>query len=424
MISDSKINSGITKVAKDIFWIGINDWDLREFHSMHAPIGTSYNSYLIQSKKPTIIDAVKSPFANQWIDRLQSMYGKDLKGISYILMQHAEPDHTSALPILMQRFPHIQLLCTKQNFDTLSRFYKTEGWNHKIVKLGEKINIGDRDLIMAGVPLAHWPEQAVTYVPGQKILFSSDAFGQHIAGTKRFVDEIDQSIYLSEAKSYYANILLRLQRPVLKALKTAASLPGIDMILPAHGVGYRRPQDIKKAIQLYKDWANQKPSAKVSILYDCNWFGTEKMASAIAAGASKIQGVNIEMFHARRTHITRVATELVDSAALAVGSAVLHESVLPDLAMHLNYLRCLSIKNKVGAIFGTYGWSQGVVPKEVRNQLFVPTKTTEIAEPIMAHWNPDDSDLLKCEELGKKIAQAWFLLVVYLVQVNDGNATP
>ena len=402
----SAMEAGITQVAKDVFWIGCNDWDLREFHSMQSPVGTSYNSYVIQGTEPVIIDAVKHTLADQWINRLRSMFGDDLKGCKYILMQHAEPDHTSAMPILLQRYPHIKLLATKQNYDTLSRFYRNKGWNWQEVKLGQPIKLGNKTVVMAGVPMAHWPEQAVTYLPEQKILFSSDAFGQHIATTKRFVDEIDPCLFHQEAKSYFANILLRLQKPVLKALKTAGSLPGIDMILPSHGVGFRRPQDIAAGIKLYTDWANQKPSAKVSVIYDCNWFGTEKMAEAIAAGAGKEGGVDVQMFHVRRTHITKTVTEMVDTAAVAVGSPVLHESILPDLACHLSYLKCLAIRDKAGAIFGTYGWSPNVVPKEIRAQLFTPTKTQEVAGPVMAHWNPDDNDLLKCEEVGKKLAQA------------------
>jgi flavorubredoxin len=402
----SSVDPAITQVAKDVLWIGCNDWDLREFHSMEAPIGTSYNSYVIQSSAPTIIDAVKSPFADQWITRLQSLYGDDLGGVKNIIVQHAEPDHTSALPVFLRRFPHVKLLVTKQNYDTLSRFYSNKGWNYQIVKLGQPISLGDRNAVLAGVPLAHWPEQAVTYLPDQKILFSSDAFGQHIATTKRFFDEIDPGLYVSEAKSYFANILLRLQKPVLNALATAAKLPGIDVVLPSHGVGLRRPQDIATGLKLYTDWANQVPSSKVTVLYDCNWFGTEKLAEAIASGVAKVGGVDVKMFHARRTHITTVVTELVDSAALAVGSACLHASILPDLACHLNYLRSLAIRNKAGGIFGTYGWLKDVVPKEIRTQLFTPTKTEEVAAPVLAHWSPDDGDLARAEELGKALAAA------------------
>ncbi|OHS98254.1 Hydrogenosomal oxygen reductase [Tritrichomonas foetus] len=404
-LSAAAMDAGVTEVAKNVLWIGCNDWDLREFHSMRSPVGTSYNSYLIQSSKPTIIDAVKAPFYDQWVSRLQSIYGEDLHGISYILMQHAEPDHTSALPILLQRFPHIQLLCTKENYDTLSRFYCNKNWNYKLVKLGEQIQLGDKTVVMAGIPMAHWPEQAVTYIPDQKILFTSDVFGQHIATTKRFVDEIDQCLFYNELKSYYANILLRLRNPVLKALKTAASLPGIDMILPSHGVGLRRPEDIARATKIYADFANQVPTKKLSVLYECNWFGAEKMAEAVASGAGK-EGIDVKMFHARRTHITNVATEMIDSAGIAVGSACLHESILPDLAGHLNYLKCLNIRDKVGSIFGTYGWSKNVIPKEVRQQLFTPTKVKEVSEPILAHWSPDDNDLRRCEELGKLLGKS------------------
>ena len=176
------------------------------------------------------------------------------------------------------------------------------------------------------------------------------------------------------------------------------------MVLPAHGVGYRRAEDILDAVKKYQKWASYKPDPKVSVLYDCNWFGTEKMATAIASGVGKVSGVQVDMFHVRRTHITRTATEVMDSAAVAIGSPVLHESILPDLACHLNYLRCLGIKNKVGGIFGTYGWQEKIVPNEIRNQLFTPNKIPEVCPPVMAHWGPKDEDLKKCEEMGKQLA--------------------
>jgi flavorubredoxin len=166
------------------------------------------------------------------------------------------------------------------------------------------------------------------------------------------------------------------------------------------------PQDIATGVKLYTDWANQVSSAKVTVLYDCNWFGTEKLAEAIASGAGKVGGVDVKMFHARRTHITKVVTELVDTAALAVGSACLHNSILPDLACHLNYLRSLAIRGKAGGIFGTYGWTKDVVEKEIRAQLFGPTKVQEVAPPVMALWSLNDDDLAKAERLGMALGNA------------------
>jgi flavorubredoxin len=198
----------------------------------------------------------------------------------------------------------------------------------------------------------------------------------------------------NEYNSYFANVLLRLQKPLLKALQTAAKLPGINVVLPAHGVGLRRPQDIATGVKLYTDWATQVPSAKSTFLYDCNWFGTEKLAEAIASGAGKVGGVDVKMFHARRTHITKVVTELVDTAALAVGSACLHNSILPDLTWDLNSVRSLAICGKA------------VVEKEIRAQLFGPTKVQEVAPPVMALWSPSDDDLAKAEKLGMALGNA------------------
>jgi len=282
-------------IADTILYVGVNDHDIDLFEGQYVvPRGMAYNSYLIKTDKPTIIDAVKAPLSCQWISRLQSIAGEDLRGVKQIVMNHAEPDHTSGLPLLLQRFPHIEVVLTELNLKTLSRFYDTRKWKTHIVKYGENFDIGNnRKAVIAHIPMAHWPESGATYLPDQKVLFPNDAFGQHIASTKRFYDQIDPSLWHQEAKSYYANILQRLKRPVLNAIKTAASLPGINVILPSHGVGLRRPEDIQRAIKLYTDWANQKPQAKVVVLYDCNWFGTEKMAVALASGAGKVAGVDV-----------------------------------------------------------------------------------------------------------------------------------
>lgn len=400
----SSITHGISKVANEVLWIGVNDWDLREFHSMETPIGTSYNSYLIQSSQPTIIDAVKYTLADEWISRLSSVYPNGLKEIKNIVLNHAEPDHSSGIVKLLEKAPHIKLILTQKNLDTISRFYNSSKWNVQIIQGGTPFEIGNKTLILAEVPMAHWPESGVTYFPEKKILFSNDAFGQHIATTKRFYDEIDPSLYYTEAKSYYANILMKHGKPVLNAIKKVAGLPGVDMVLPSHGVGFRRPEDIGKIIKLYTNWANQTPEKKISVIYDCNWFGTERMAHAIANGAGKL--VEVNCLHARRTHITHIAADALDSAALAVGSSVLHDNVLPDLAMNLQYLRCLSVKNKLGALFGTYGWNPTVLPKEIRSQLFLPTKVKEVVEPFIVKWSPSEADLQKCEEIGKTIAES------------------
>lgn len=401
----SALDLGVTKVCDDILWIGVNDWDLREFHSMQSPVGTSYNSYLIQSSEPTVVDAVKYTLANGWIDRLQSICGNDLKGLKRLIVQHAEPDHSSGAAMLIAKAPHIEVVMTKMCYNTMARFYDVSKWNVKIVKAGEPFSIGDRQAVLAGVPMAHWPESCVTYLPAQKVLFSSDCFGQHIASNKRFVDEIDIGLFNTEIKSYYANILQRLGKPVLNALKVASKLPGLDYVLPAHGVGFRRKEDLEHAIKLYTQWASYKPNPKVSVIYDCNWYGTEKMAEAVASGVCK-EKMECIMMHARKTHITRSATEVMDSAAVAFGSSTLHENILPDISMHLNYLRCLGIKNKPVGLFGTYGWQQQIVPNELRNQIVKPQKLPEVSEPVMAYWSPKEEDLAKCEELGRKLALA------------------
>lgn len=396
---------GIVQMASNIKWIGAIDWDVREFHSLHIPKGTTYNSYLITSSKPTIVEAVRDTLADEWIGHLRTICGDSLSQVKQIVLNHAEPDHTSGMKKLMAMYPHIELVCTKKNFETLSRLYDISKWKRRIIKGDELFSVGEESMLLHEVPLAHWPESCIGYMPKSKIVFSNDAFGQHLAGNQRWVDEVDQDLYLHEARSYYGNILLRLGKPVLKAISAAKSLPGISKVLTAHGLCYRRQEDIERILKLYETWAKQKPVPKVIILYDGNWYGTEKMAHAIASGASTVDSVDVKIFHARKTHITDVATEIIDCPCIAVGSAVLHEDVLPDLATHMSYLRCLGIKDKAGLIFGTYGWTKNAAVKQIRSQLFEPRKVRELAEPLLVPWGPSREELTKCEEEGARMAQ-------------------
>ena len=201
-----KINPGLT-------WVGKIDWELRKFHgeeySTHR--GSSYNSYLIQDEKTILMDTVWMPFSQEFVENLQREI--DVTKIDAIVMNHGEIDHSGALPELMKLIPDTPIYCTANGVKSLRGQYHQD-WNFKVVKTGDKINLGSKELIFIEAPMLHWPDTMFSYLTGDNILFSSDAFGQHYASEFMYNDLVDQSELYQECIKYYANILTPLSKMV------------------------------------------------------------------------------------------------------------------------------------------------------------------------------------------------------------------
>jgi flavorubredoxin len=381
-----------------IDWVGYVDWTVRDFHGYKTESGSTYNAYLIRDEKIAVIDSVKAPYAKKYLAHIRALV--DLEKIDYIVCNHAEPDHSGGLPATMAACPQAELVCNAKCKVALEKHYDTSGWKWHVVDDGDTLSLGKRTLTFINTPMVHWPESMFTYVPEEKLLFSMDAFGQHYASAFRFDDEEPLDVILQEAKTYYANIVMLYGRPIAQTMERAAGLD-IEMIAPSHGVIWR--SHIKEVFAAYQDYVVCKSRPKVVIVYATMWHSTEEMASAILAGA---QEYNIQalLFDVETTHMTRIVTEVLDCAALAIGSPTLNNGIMPSMAGVLCYLKGLRPTNKAGFAFGSYGWSKRGGPNEVETTM-KEMKVELLREPIRSQYVPTPELLEECREAGRQLAQ-------------------
>lgn len=391
------------KINEAVTWVGKKDWDLRTFHgeeySTHR--GSSYNSYLIRDEKIALIDTVWLPFAKEFVTKLKREI--DLNDIDYIIINHGEIDHSGALPELMREIPDTPIYCTKNAVRSLKGQYHQD-WNFVEVKTGDKLSLGKRDLIFIEARMLHWPDSMFTYMTGDNILFSNDAFGQHYASEFMYNDEVDQAELYQESIKYYANILTPFSRFVVSKVDefVKLNLP-LDMICTSHGVIWRdNPMQI---VEQYVKWAQDYQENQITIIYDTMWNGTKHMADAIASGIRQVNpGVTVKLMHTGITDKNDVLTEVFKSKAILVGSPTINGSVLNSIAGILDQIKGLSFKNKKGAAFGAYGWSgEGV--KLIGDHL-AKAGFELVNDGLRVLWNPDQEAVEKCVDLGKEFAKS------------------
>jgi len=386
------------EVAKGIYWVGAIDWNIRDFHGYITDLGTTYNSYLIVDEKITLVDAVKKEFADELIERISQIV--DPKKIDYVISNHTEMDHSGGLARVMHRIGEEKpVYCSKTGFKNLSKHF-AQKWNYQPVEDGGQLKIGKRTLVFMETKMLHWPDSMFTYAKEDKILFSSDAFGQHYAGPERFDDQIGVAI-MPHAKKYFANILLLYAPLILKLVEKVKSMGlAIDTILPDHGVMWRK--DPMKIVKAYVEWSEQKPKRKALVIYDTMWHSTQSMAETIAEALGQ-EGVDAKPMHLRTWHRSDIMTEVLDAGAIIVGSPTLNNGFFPTVGDILTYLKGLKPQNKVAAAFGSYGWSGEAVKlitKELEEMKF------KVVDPgLKVQFVPDHEALQACRELAKKIAK-------------------
>ncbi|MBN2064684.1 MAG: FprA family A-type flavoprotein [Sedimentisphaerales bacterium] len=384
------------EIKPGIYWVGYVDWNIRNFHGYQTHRGTTYNAYLIVDEKIALIDSVKAGYGKNLLSLVSEII--DPAKIDYIISNHTEPDHSSELLKVAQAAPDAQVIATAKGAAGLKKYFKAD-WDIKEVKTGDSISLGKRSLQFISTPMLHWPDSMFTYVPEEKLLFSMDAFGQHLATSKRFNDEVDEKIIMEEARTYYANIIMHLGSIVKKTLKAAEGLE-IDMIAPSHGVIFRNNLD--KIISKYIDWSSFKPKPVMLVIYDTMWQSTEMMATAITDGAIEA-GIEVKKLSVQSNDITTLATEILEAGAVAVGSPTLNNGLLPTVAEFLTYIKGLRPGNKLGFAFGSHGWAGGAVPQieEVLREL----GTDLTVEGITCQYRPNDEELAKCKAAGKELAE-------------------
>jgi flavorubredoxin len=393
------LNTMKTSLAKGVDWVGYVDWTVRDFHGYVTDQGSTYNSFLIRDDKVALIDAVKAPYAHELLDNISRFV--DCRQIDYVVVNHAEPDHSGALPEVMKACPQAVLVCDKRCETALGQHFDTRGWKFQIVKDGDTLSLGKRNLRFVETPMVHWPESMATYLVEDKILFSMDAFGQHLATTHRFDDEVPVplDLVMFEAKKYYANIVMPFGSPVRKTLEKASKLD-IQILAPSHGVVWRR--HIADILRLYQDWTVCKSAPKVLVAYDTMWESTARMAHAINDGAS-VPGVEAKLIYVRASDLTTLATEAIDTAAFAFGSPTLNKTLMPEMAAALTYLKGLSPTGKAGFAFGSYGWSKGgaKAAEEYMTQMGMEI----MREPLECQYRPTAETLKECFDSGRLLAE-------------------
>jgi len=389
------------KVVENVYWVGKVDWELRKFHgdeySTHR--GSTYNSYLIREEKTALIDTVWAPFASEFVENLAKEI--DLKKIDYVIANHAEIDHSGALPELMRRIPDTPIYCSSNGVKSLKGHYHRD-WNFNTVKTGDRLSLGGKELIFVEAPMLHWPDSMFCYLTQDNVLFSNDAFGQHYASEYMFNDLVDPNELFDECIKYYANILTPFSPLVTKKIMEVLSfnLP-LDIICTSHGIIWRdKPEQI---VEKYLKWADNYQENQITIVYDTMWNGTRRMAEKIAAGiGASDKEVNVKLFNLAKTDKNDVITEIFKSKAILVGSPTINRGILVSVAGILEEIKGLQFKNKKAAAFGCYGWS-GESTK-IMSEKLASAGFELVDDGIKSMWNPDDENMAKCVEYGRQIA--------------------
>lgn len=381
------------KIKDNVYWVGGVDWSLRNFHGYLTQRGSTYNAYLIIDEKITLIDTTKYYLCDEMIERISSVV--DPSKIDYIISNHVEMDHSGSLPQLMKLIPNAKIFTSPNGEKGLKRHYK-EDWNFNSVNSGDELSLGKYTLQFVLTPMVHWPDNMLSYLKEEKILFSNDAFGQHIASSERFDDEYPLETIMYEAEKYYANIVMPFGIQVQKALEQASHLD-IETIAPSHGIIWRK--NISTILKKYTRWSSNEFSKKAVIVYDSMWGTTEKMAHAIASGFEE-KGYHFGIYDLKTNHISDIMTEVQDAEYICVGSPTLNNNMLPTSSAFLTYLKGLAPKNRKGLAFGSYGWggqSIGQVNDILKSCGF------EMLDMEKIQYVPDKSEL---DEITKKIKES------------------
>jgi len=389
------------RISDVVTWVGKTDWELKKFHgeeySTHR--GSSYNSYLLRAEKTVLMDTVWSPFAHEYAASLAAEV--DLDSIDYVVMNHAEPDHSGALCEVMRHIPDVPIYCTANGVKSMRGMYHKD-WNFHTVKTGDTLNIGKGlDLVFVEAPMLHWPDTMMSYLTGEAILFSNDAFGQHLASEGLYNDTVDTCELFQEAMKYYANILTPFSKLVTRKIQefVGLNLP-LKMICPSHGVIWRdNPMQIAEA---YLKWASDYQEDQVVILYDTMWNATRRMAELIAQGVkAAAPGLVVKCVNIGKSDKNDAITEVFKSKAVLVGSSTINRGILCSVAAILEEMRGLAFKNKKAAAFGSYGWS-GESVKQIEEAL--GGCGFEVMQPgLKMLWQPDAEGERQCVAYGEAL---------------------
>lgn len=391
-------------IKKNITWVGRKDGDLQAFHGLQFPTneGFSYNSYLVREEKIALIDTVWAPYAQEFVANLEREI--ELQKIDFIIACHAEIDSSGALPALMERIPDTPIYCTAHGVDSLKGHFHQD-WNFQVVRTGDTLDLGNnKQLLFIETPMLHWPDSMMTYLVGDGVLFSSDAFGQHFSSKQIFNDLVDQSALYRESLKYYANTFAPFNRGVTNKINEilVSDLP-INMICPSQGVIWRNnPAQI---IDQYLAWADAYQENRITLIFDTKQRSTQKMAEAIRTGIEVTdRSVETKIVNLADADNEEVLTDVFRSKGILIGSPTINAGMLPRVAALLEQIGGFHLQGKRAAAFGSYGWSGEAVDK-IGERLEEAGFST--CPGIQTPWQPNDEALEACQKYGRDIATQW-----------------
>lgn len=347
------------EIMKDIYWTGVKDWTLTNFHGHLTPRHSTYNSYVIMDEDITIVDGAKVELSAEMVSRVKDVTSFDK--VKYIVVNHVEMDHSGNLPILKKLAPQAKIITNFCGKVALEEHYDTTGWEFILIKMGDEISIGKRTLVFYPTPMLHWPDSMVTYVVEDKLLLSNDAFGQHLCENSIYIRDVPTGVMLAEAKRYYANILLPYNVQAEKAVDVLEGLD-IEMIAPGHGCIFTTKDEIKTIMNAYQEWASGADKGYAVVIYDTMWGSSGKLANAVVS-AFEEKNIPVRKLCLKDTHYSDVIIDIMDAKYVAIGCPNLNNEIYPSVATLLTYIKGMRVKDKIGFAFNSYGWKLGVADK-------------------------------------------------------------
>lgn len=387
------------QITPSLYWVGAIDWNIRHFHGQtySTKRGTTYNAHLIVDDNITLVDTVHESFAKEMLERIREVTAPEK--ISYIIVNHIEPDHSGALVEIMKICPHAKMFGSAKSKEGLFKIFHKK-WDFTVVKTGDTLSLGKNTLQFIEAPMIHWPDSIFTYMKEEAVLLPNDAFGQHYATSERFDDEVDQSVLMEESSKYYANILWPFSSIISKKIDEILKLNiPIKMICPSHGIIWRK--DPQKIIKAYQSWTKNEAKPRAIVLFETMWGSTEKMARKIVEGISA-EGLPVTLFDVAKDDRTEIINEMFASQGYCIGSSTHDNDMLPTIAGFMHLLKGLKPRNRIGSIFGSYGWAGGAI--KGLEEMFVKAGIEIVQEPLSIQYFPGDKEEKKCFEFGKEFA--------------------
>ena len=380
------------KIKDNVYWLGSVDWDRRLFDALvPLPDGTSYNAYLVEgSEKTVLLDSVDPPMDDEFMAQLEGV-----SKIDYVISHHAEQDHSGTIPRVLEKYPDAKLITTPKAKGMLIDLLRIPEESFITVKDGETLSLGDKTLKFIYTPWVHWPETMVTYLEEDRILFSCDFFGSHIATSDLYVT--DKGRVYEAAKRYYAEIMMPFRSVIEKNLDKLANYD-IEMIAPSHGQIYPQPSFI---IDAYREWLLGPPRNTVVLPYVSMHESTKRMVDYFVSALVE-RGVRVEQFNLEVTDIGKLAMALVDAATIVVGTPTILAGPHPYAAYAAFLANALRPKAKFLSIIGSYGWGGKTVETLAG---MIPNLKVEVIEPVLCKGVPGVDDIRALENLAATIAE-------------------